>query len=199
MDGVLIEAKEWHYESLNSALSLFGSEISRYDHLVTFDGLPTRKKLEMLSADGRIPQGLHKFINELKQQYTVDLIHTKCKPIFQHQYALAKLKSQNYKIAVCSNSIRNTIELMMDKSGLRNHLDFIISNQDVVNGKPDPEMYIKAIDRFNLTPSECLILEDNENGIKAALASGANLLKVDTPKDVSYQNIINKIKEIENA
>ncbi|MEJ7675947.1 MAG: HAD hydrolase-like protein [Chitinophagaceae bacterium] len=43
MDGVLIDAKEWHYEALNTALKLFGLEISRYDHLVTFDGLPTKR------------------------------------------------------------------------------------------------------------------------------------------------------------
>ena len=51
MDGVLIEAKDWHYEALNRALRLFGYEISRYDHLVTYDGLPTSKKLEMLSLE----------------------------------------------------------------------------------------------------------------------------------------------------
>jgi HAD superfamily hydrolase (TIGR01509 family) len=199
MDGVLIEAKDWHYESLNKALKLFGAEISRYDHLVTFDGLPTRKKLEMLSIDGRLPLGLHSFVNDLKQQYTIDIIHTNCKPIFQHQYALSKLKKENYKIAVCSNSIRKTIELMMEKSGLIKYLDFIISNQDVKNGKPDPEMYITAIKRMNLDPKECLILEDNENGIKAAIASGGNLLKIDNPLSVNYQNIFKKIKSIENA
>jgi beta-phosphoglucomutase len=42
MDGVLIDAKEWHYESLNDALSNFGYEISHHDHLVTYDGLPTK-------------------------------------------------------------------------------------------------------------------------------------------------------------
>lgn len=46
MDGVLIDAKEWHFEALNTALGLFGMQISRYDHLVTYDGLPTRRKSE---------------------------------------------------------------------------------------------------------------------------------------------------------
>ena len=199
MDGVLIDAKDWHYESLNKALGIFGIEISRYDHLVTFDGLPTKKKLEMLSLEGGFPTGLHSFVNELKQQYTMDIVYSKCKPVFQHQYALSKLKNSGYNMAVCSNSIRNTIETMMEKSGLASYLDFIISNQDVKQGKPDPEMYNKAIKKFGLEPSECLILEDNENGIKAALASQANLLKVENPGDVNYYNIINRIKELENA
>src|SRR2546422_8444783 len=47
MDGVLIDAKEWHYESLNRALDLFGMAIDRDAHLATFDGLPTRRKLEI--------------------------------------------------------------------------------------------------------------------------------------------------------
>ena len=47
MDGVLIDAKEWHYEALNNALQLFGYKISREDHLATFDGLPTREKLRL--------------------------------------------------------------------------------------------------------------------------------------------------------
>jgi beta-phosphoglucomutase len=199
MDGVLIDAKEWHYESLNKALGIFGYEISRYDHLVTFDGLPTKKKLEMLSLEGGLPKGLHMFVNELKQQYTMDIVYSKCKPVFQHQYALSKLKSSGYSIAVCSNSIRNTIETMMEKSGLSSYLDFIISNQDVINGKPDPEMYNKAIRDLGINPKECLIVEDNENGVKAALASGGNLLKVENPGDVHYYNIIKRIKEIENA
>ena len=199
MDGVLIDAKEWHYESLNKALMLFGSEISRYDHLVTFDGLPTKKKLEMLSLEGSFPRGLHNFVNDLKQQYTMEIVYSRCKPVFQHQYALAKLQNDGYRLAVCSNSIRNTVEVMMEKAGLRTFLDFIVSNQDVKKGKPDPEMYSQAITRLGLNPKECLIVEDNENGVKAALASGANLMKVENPDDVHYYNIINRISEIENA
>lgn len=199
MDGVLIDAREWHYESLNKALRLFGTEISRYDHLVTFDGLPTRKKLEMLSMEQNLPVKLHSFINELKQEYTWQIVYTQCKPIFQHRYALSKLKEKGYKIAVCSNSISKTIELMMEKAGLSEYLDFFLSNQDVVKGKPDPEIYTKAITRFGLNAKECLVVEDNQNGIKAALASGAHLLKVDNPSDVTYNNIMLRIKEIENA
>jgi beta-phosphoglucomutase len=199
MDGVLIDAKEWHYESLNTALGIFGAEISRYDHLVTFDGLPTKKKLEMLSLEGGFPKGLHQFVNDLKQQHTMEIVYSNCKPVFHHQYALSKLKAEGYRLAVGSNSVRKTIEIMMEKSGLVGYLDFFLSNQDVSKSKPDPEIYIAAIERLNLKPEECLIVEDNENGIKAAIASGAHLLKVDSPDDVHYYNIKRRIEEIENA
>ena len=199
MDGVLIEAKDWHYEALNKALSLFGFEISRYDHLVTFDGLPTSRKLEMLSVERGLPRSLHMFINEMKQQYTMDYVYTCCKPRFIHQYALAQLKADGYRLALASNSIRRTIELMIDKAGLTEYMEFMLSNQDVVKAKPDPEIYLTAIKRLGLKPEECLICEDNQNGIQAALASGAHLFKVDTVNDVTYANIKRRIEEIEKG
>jgi HAD superfamily hydrolase (TIGR01509 family) len=197
MDGVLIEAKDWHYEALNRALSLFGMEISRYDHLVTYDGLPTRRKLEMLTAERGLSLQLHGFINEMKQQYTMEIVYAKCKPQFHHEYALSRLKKEGYRMAVASNSIRQTVQVMMEHASLLDYLDFYLSNQDVAIGKPDPEIYLKAIHRLGLKPEECLILEDNENGIQAARASGANVMVVTDVAEVNYQNIIYNISKIE--
>lgn len=199
MDGVLIEAKDWHYEALNKALQLFGMEISRYDHLVTYDGLPTKKKLEMLTHERGLPKGLHAFINDMKQQYTLEIVYSQCKPKFYHEYALAKLKNEGYRMAVCSNSIRNTIDVMMKKAALEDYLEFYISNQDVKNSKPDPEMYNKAIQRMKLNPQECMVIEDNENGIKAAQASGAHVMIVESVEDVNLENIKKHIELFEKG
>lgn len=197
MDGVLIDAKEWHYEALNKALALFGYEISRYDHLVTYDGLPTSKKLEMLSMEKGMPRKLHKFINELKQQYTVDKIFTDCHPVFTHEYALSRLKEEGYHLAVASNSVRQTVKLMMEKSNLIDYLDFYLSNQDVKKAKPDPEIYLTAIERLGLNPKECLVVEDNHNGIQAARSAGAYVMEVSSVFDVNYSNIFQHIKMAE--
>jgi beta-phosphoglucomutase len=197
MDGVLIDAKNWHYEALNRALKLFGYSINRYDHLTTFDGLPTKRKLEILTLDRGLPAGLHSFLNELKQLYTIELVHARCKPIFQHEYALSNLKSAGFKLAVASNSVRSSIELMMQKSNLIDYLDLFLSNQDVKAGKPDPEIYEKVIFYLGLSPAECLVVEDNENGIKAAQSAGANLMVVKTVYDVTLDNINNRIQQIE--
>jgi HAD superfamily hydrolase (TIGR01509 family) len=197
MDGVLIDARDWHYESLNKALGLFGNQISRYDHLVTFDGLPTKKKLEMLSLESGFPRKLHDFTNKLKQQYTMDLVYAQCRPKFHHEYALSRLKNEGYKLAVASNSIRNTVQVMMEKASLIGYLNFYLSNQDVKHGKPDPEIYVNAIDRLGLSPNECLILEDNEHGIQAAKNSGAWVLEVDEIDEVNYFNIKEEIIKIE--
>lgn len=197
MDGVLIDAKDWHYDALNKALTTFGMSISRHDHLTTYDGLSTSQKLKMLSKIYTLPESLHGFINEMKQQYTMDIIHQSCKPMFHHQFLLSKLKEKGFKLAVASNSIRNTVNVMMNKSRLEEYFDFFLSNQDVTNAKPDPEIYTTAIQKFGLTPQECIIVEDNERGLKAAYASGANVLKVETIHDVNFDNVNAFIKEIE--
>ena len=199
MDGVLIDAKDWHYEALNKALGLFGIEISRYDHVHTFDGLPTKVKLQMISENHFLPVQLHDFINQMKQRYTADLIYQRCHPMFQHEYALSKLHLEGYRIAVCSNSIRSTIELMMERAQLTSYLDLIISNEDVTKAKPDPEMYLTAMKRFGLRPEECIVVEDNPKGIQAGKASGAAVLEVATVYDVNYENIMRKIGEVENG
>ncbi|QNI71221.1 HAD family phosphatase [Cyanobium sp. NS01] len=199
MDGVLIDAKDWHYEALNRALEHFGYTISRESHLSTFDGLPTRDKLRMLSSSRGLPEGLHDFLNALKQAYTLEISYQRCKPVFNHQYALTRLRRDGYKLAVCSNSVRQSIEAMMRLSALSANLDLIVSNQDVEKGKPDPEMYLKAMKSLNVEPHECLILEDNEHGIQAAVTSGGHLLRIGEPDDVTYQAITTRISEVEPA
>ncbi|PZN96927.1 MAG: HAD family hydrolase [Alphaproteobacteria bacterium] len=199
MDGVLIDAKEWHYEALNRALEYFGYTISRADHLTTFDGLPTRKKLEMLTEERGLPRGLHGFLSDLKQQYTVDQVQLKCKPMFVHEYALSNLKARGYKLGLGSNSIRSTVEMMMGKSNLSRYLDVTISNEDVAKAKPYPDIYLNAAAALGVAPGNCLVVEDNPNGIKAAEAAGCPLLVVNSVLDVQLDRILQAIRHAEEA
>lgn len=197
MDGVLIDAKDWHYEALNDALSLFGFEISRTEHLSAYDGLPTRKKLELLSQTKGLPRKLHNFLNELKQRRTHEITIQRCRPMFHHQYALARLKRDGKTIAVCSNSIRSTIDVMMKNAALSEYLDFFLSNEEVSAPKPNPEIYVKAIAQCGLQPSEVLIIEDNHHGIEAARKSGGHVMEVKDVYDVTYDRITAAIQRAE--
>jgi beta-phosphoglucomutase len=199
MDGVLIEAKDWHYEALNKALALFGYTISRLDHITTYDGLPTRRKLEMLTIERGLPSELHGFINEMKQFYTMEIVHTQCKPRFTQEYALSSLKARGYKLGLASNSIRSTMEIMMKKACLDGYLDVKLSNEDVQRPKPDPEIYNKVIRSLSVLPGETLIIEDNENGIRAAKGSGAHVLMVRHVEEVNFQNIMQAIQQAEKG
>lgn len=189
LDGVLVDATEWHYEALNRALRLFGFDITRYEHLCGYNGLPTRKKLEMLSVEKGLPAALHTMLNRLKQVYTRDEILTRCRPVFEKEYMLSRLKAEGYRLAVCSNSIRESLQMMIHQSGLDEYFDFLASNEDVKTPKPDPEIYVKAIERMSVSPSEVLIVEDAPHGVEAARRSGAHLCQVSGFPDVDYFRI----------
>ncbi|MFM7535652.1 MAG: HAD family hydrolase [Acidimicrobiales bacterium] len=189
MDGVLIDARDWHYEALNRALGHFGFAISRFDHLVTYDGLPTRQKLEMLSRERGLPRSLHGFLNELKQAYTMEIVHARCKPRFQHEFALSRLHAQGYRLAVASNSVQRTVDVMMERAGLSRYLEFTTSNEHVARGKPAPDIYLFTFERLGVAPHEVLVVEDNENGIRAATDAGAHVFVVSEPADVTYDRI----------
>jgi beta-phosphoglucomutase len=196
MDGVLIDARDWHYRALNDALSLFGYTISREDHLRTFDGLPTRTKLESLSAEQGLPRGLHTFINEMKQSRTADIVQIDCHPTFAHEYMLSRLKQAGYKLGVASNSIRASIDLMLAKANLIHYFDEIVSNEDVAEAKPSPDIYIEAMRRLGATPSSTLVVEDNTHGIQAARAAGAHIFEVRSPADVHVRAVIAAIARV---
>lgn len=199
MDGVLIDAREWHYEALNRALALLGLEISRADHVTTFDGLSTRQKLEILSTTEGLPRELHGFMNRLKQNYTMEIVSTRCKPVFIHQYALSSLKARGLKLAVASNSVRKSVEVMMQRAQLDAYLDLQLSNEDVEKPKPAPDIYLKAMAELGVTPAETLIVEDNEHGRQAVRAAGAHLMAVREPNDVTLTAIeahLNRLAEI---
>jgi len=197
LDGVLVDATEWHYEALNRALHLFGFDITRYEHLSAYNGLPTRKKLEMLSVEKKLPSALHALISHLKQIYTNDEIRARCHPVFEKEYMLSRLKSEGFRLAVCSNAIRDSVELMIRQSGLYDYFELVLSNEDVVRPKPDPEIYTKAIMRLSLKPEEVVIVEDAPHGIEAARRSGGNICQVAGFSEVEYFKLKSAIEKAE--
>jgi HAD superfamily hydrolase (TIGR01509 family) len=189
LDGVLVDATEWHYEALNRALGLFGYNIARYEHLTTYNGLPTRKKLDMLSVEKGFPRGLHALVNKIKQKYTREEILRNCTPVFEKEFMVHQLKREGYKLAVCSNSIRESVELMLRGSGIWDLFDCVLSNEDVVQAKPDPEIYLMACEKLGVKPQETVIVEDAPHGVEAAKRSGGVLCEVASFNEVDYARV----------
>jgi HAD superfamily hydrolase (TIGR01509 family) len=194
LDGVLVEAKEIHYEALNEAL---GEKymITWDEHLSRYDGLKTSQKLEMLTKDKGLPVELYDEVWINKQKLTIE----KLRNLSQSEQlieCMSSLTNDDYKIAVCSNSIRKTVLTVLSKLGIIEYVDLIISNEDVKNSKPHPEMYWKAISVMSFLPEQTLIVEDSPYGLLAASRSKSHVLRVKSPTEVSYSNIIKKINEI---
>ncbi len=177
-------------------MRLFGYEIGRYEHLTAYNGLPTHKKLEMLSAEKGLPHSLHTLIWQLKQKYTTEQIFKNCTPSFEKEYMVRRLKQEGYRLAVCSNSIHTSVAMMLRGIGLIDQFEFFLSNEDVRKPKPDAEIFLKAFAQMNLKPDQCLIVEDAGPGIKAAERSGAHVCRVSGFEDVNHECIKNFIQTI---
>jgi len=195
MDGVLIDARDWHYQALNEALELFGYTIPYPDHLATFDGLPTKVKLEILSETQALPRHLHPLINEIKQERTLRLAAAQCYPRPNHLSIMNYIKKLDLPIVLATNSIRETTLSMMTHAGLVTFFTHILTNQDVTISKPDPQIYLLAAKKLNIDPSELLVFEDNPNGIKAATSAGCQVIVVENPDSLHLDSVIQALKE----
>lgn len=199
LDGVLVDAKELHYEALNLALASINPKfvIERDEHLSKYDGLNTTKKLEMLTKEKGLPKDKHNEVWRLKQEKTIDIIK-KYEKDDRLVSVLKELRGLGYKIAVASNSIRETVKMMLVTKGFIEYIDFYYSNQDVKNAKPSTEMYLRCMIKAEVSPKETVIVEDSHIGRKAALESGAYLFGVKDSNDVKFDSLVDYISLIDN-
>jgi HAD superfamily hydrolase (TIGR01509 family) len=187
LDGVLVEAKNIHFDALNEALGE-AYAIEWNEHLSKYDGLKTNQKLEMLTKEKGLPVEMYTEVWEQKQKLTLQ----KLKDIEQSSQlieCMEKLSSEGYKLAVCSNSIRRTVLTVLSKLGIIEYFDLILSNEDVKTSKPHPEIYWKAMSILGVLPEETMIVEDSPFGLLAASRSKASIMRVVSPREVLYINI----------
>ena len=196
LDGVLIDSRDMHYEALNRALVNIDSKyiINKEEHLSLYDGLPTSKKLAMLTERKGLPVDKHQQIWEDKQSATLD-IFSKLENDYELMHYFQQLKSHGYNIAVASNSIRNTVKTVLLRLGLLEFIDYYVSNEDVNRNKPFPEMYWKCMIACNAIPKNTVIFEDSHIGRQGALDSGSTLIAIENRHDLNQEKI-NKVFKI---
>lgn len=189
LDGVLIDSKEIHFEALNMALKQVGERfvITQQEHATTFDGLSTNKKLELLHESRGLPRDAFERIWNHKQEITLQLFG-EVKRDEELILMISSLK-EKYYLAVASNSIRSTVNVVLQKLGVSKLFDLTLSNEDVTHPKPHPEIYWQAMTHFGMLPSQTAIFEDSHIGRQAAIHSGASLIPVERRSDVTWEKI----------
>lgn len=200
LDGVLVDTREMHYEALNAAIKNVAGDsfvIKREEHLSTYDGLPTTKKLHMLTKNKGLPEEHYNKIWENKQKETASIIRDTWGVDRKMLYILWDLWKSGYKLCCASNSIRETTKLMLHKRGFLDYIDFYISNQDVESPKPSSEMYLKCMILAGVSPAETVIVEDSHIGRLGAAKTGAYVCPVKDYNDFCSDKIFNFLKNIE--
>lgn len=190
LDGVLVDSKEIHFNALNLALDEFGDNyiIHRHEQDTVYEGLTTNAKLQILTETKGLPKELHRNVWRRKQEYSAVLFESISRD--EDLVSLFKfIKSRGIKIAVASNSIRQTLDTCLKSLGVQPYVDYSLSNEDVELPKPDPQIYNTCMEHFNSLPNETIIFEDSEIGLRSAYATGARVEKVVNRKDVYFDRV----------
>jgi HAD superfamily hydrolase (TIGR01509 family) len=194
LDGVLIDSRDIHYDALNSALLKINPKfvVTREEHLSKYDGLGTTMKLKMLTELKGLPAEYHDQVWKEKQRQTIDILQK----LPENKTAISiikQLKKDGWKIAVASNSIRETIITALNAIGVLGYIEYIVSNEDVKHHKPYPEMYWKCMTALNALPQNTIIVEDSHIGRQGAIASGGYLYGIKDADDLDKNKFFGMI------
>lgn len=190
LDGVLIDSRDMHYQALNNALGSIDSNyvIGKEEHLSIYDGLPTRSKMKLLSEKKGLPASLYDTVWTNKQSETIQLINQL--PVSDKLIEMCqRIRERGYKIAVASNSIRETVKQTLLRLGIMDYVDYFQTNEDVKRAKPFPEMYWNCMTALNSIPSMTVIIEDSHIGRQGAIDSGSKLLPVENADDLTWARV----------
>jgi len=176
LDGVLVDSKEIHFNALNLALAGIDPSyvITLEEQRATYEGMTTRTKLRTLLDIKGLPEQCHKDVWNKKQEYTASMFSSigYDREMVSH---IGFIKSFGIKVAVASNSIRTTLDAALTSMGIQDLVDLSLSNEDVLNPKPSPEIYNMCMNQLNTLPNKTVVLEDSKIGVIAAKASGARV------------------------
>ena len=120
--------------------------ISRQEHVSIYDGLPTRPKLELLTKNKGLPVEHYDQIWQDKQEETLRVFDQEVRKDYELMGYFQQLKDQGYSIAAASNSIRNTVKIILLRLGILEFIDLYISNEDVYRNKFLPRNVLEVYD-----------------------------------------------------
>ena len=196
LDGVIVNTDHIQYKSICDAIT----EIISYDissdlkvDAVFRSTITTLEKLNFLSNYVPLNKSLISDIYERKKQLA-DKHFLKLKTDTIKIEMMRYLKTNQCKIAIVTNSNKKSTTEILKNIGVHDFIDVAIANEDVLNKKPNPDPYLKAIEVLGASKKECIIFEDSEVGLISAKNSGCNFYHVLSHSDVNI-NLVKMLNE----
>ncbi|WP_041444645.1 HAD family hydrolase [Syntrophobotulus glycolicus] len=171
MDGVIIDSEPIHFVSDQMTLQDYGVEITN-EELSKYVGISN----PVMWSELREKYGLAAAVEELlaKQMYYKKLLFggRELQCIEGIESLLRNLKHSGLKIGLASSSPREFIEIIINNLGLAGYFEAVVSGEEVERSKPAPDVFLRAAELLKVNPSDCMVIEDSEHGVKAAKAAG---------------------------
>lgn len=190
MDGVIIDSEPIHFEVDMQTMRDLGFDISS-EELEKYVGTTNEYMFTDLKNKYNINQSIEEIINYKVELTKKKIIQSDLDPIEGIKELLVDLKNKNIPTAIASSSPRSFIDVVVAKFNLQDYFKYIISGEEVVNGKPAPDVYIETAKKLGLPPEECTVIEDSRNGVLAAKTAGM--------KCIGFQNINSGNQDLSKA
>lgn len=167
MDGLMIDSERVTFEGYQHVLKKDNLTMSEETYK-TLLGKTVKAVYELFASDYGDQYDVDQVIKEV-HQYIADRFENDGVPLKKGLLELLKyLKENNYKTIVATSSHRSRVDLILKQAKITEYFDDSICGDEVTHGKPDPEVFLKACQKLNVSPDEALVLEDSESGINAA-------------------------------
>ncbi|PYV45042.1 MAG: HAD family phosphatase [Acidobacteria bacterium] len=186
-NGVICNDEPIHQSAMQKVLEEEGIVVLLEDYLSTYLGRDDRDCFRIaLQQSGRsVSAGIIASLIQRKSLYYHQSIRQSLE-VFPGVISFIQRANQHYELAVASGALRGEIEFVLERLALRNRFRCVISSHEIEKGKPEPDIFLKALEGINLSrnhhglilPGDCLVIEDSQAGIKAALAAGMKCLAV---------------------
>ncbi|MFM1912376.1 MAG: hypothetical protein RIR51_214 [Bacteroidota bacterium] len=179
MDGVIVDNLPYHVDAWMVFCERHGFNLSRELFFNEMNGLNAKSSFEYLFKKSLTKEEVRIFEDEKEEiyrEYYKD--HIQAAEGLLDFIDLAK--KEGIKIALATSAGQGNIDFTIDGLGIRDKFDAIIGGHQVKNGKPDPEIYIKAAEMIGLDPKDCVVIEDSIQGMDAGYAAGARVIGITT-------------------
>ncbi|MCK5675114.1 MAG: HAD family phosphatase [Spirochaetales bacterium] len=181
MDGVLIDSEPLHFDFESRLFKSLGITVSREEH-ETFVGTTAKTLWTSLKQTHNIPFTVQELILKEQLEFLEYLENKKPINIIPGvKKLIISLQSKGFRIALASSSPHRLINYVMDKTNINEYFQIKVSGDDIVNGKPDPDIFLKTAELINIKPTSCLVIEDSKNGVRAAKQAGMKCIGYSNP------------------
>jgi HAD superfamily hydrolase (TIGR01509 family) len=176
MDGVIVDTEPLNDEHNKAHLKQLGADLGRKPFM-SRPGLNSRMTWEILKAEYELEYEVEYLIRSSRQSYMEFLRNLEEMPIVAGVTELIHQLHQNgYRVSLASSANPKRIELILQRLGLTNDFEVIVSGDDVKNGKPAPDCYLLAAKKLDVKPENCVVIEDATFGVRAAKSAGMKCL-----------------------
>jgi beta-phosphoglucomutase family hydrolase len=166
LDGVIVESENAHIEAEKQTFLKYDVRIST-EELREYTGTTAKAMFTELIRKYRLKTTFEEMSSQ-KEEILFGLLKKDAEPTKGIITLLRKLKSERTRLAIGSSSTKKQIKYVLDKLEIAHMFDSVVGAEDIVNSKPDPEIFLKAAAELNANPSECLVVEDSKLGVEAA-------------------------------